>query len=139
MAARRAYVIWSWGRPSMHYLKLTPFLPHSVRQFILKDQCLSLQFPLIPFHDSSSQFFHVHGQMVRGGCGLPKVSPAPAMLNLSKPCGQATSETNLQPFQEWLTHRAGSLRPSSTPLDTPHRMPMSFPYLVIVESKCGPW
>jgi hypothetical protein len=28
------------------------------------------------------------------------------------------------PFQGWPTHRAGGLRPSSTLLDTPRRMPM---------------
>jgi hypothetical protein len=31
-----------------------------------------------------------HGRMARGGHGLPKVSPWPALLYLSMPCGQAT-------------------------------------------------
>jgi hypothetical protein len=64
-----------------------------------------------------------HGRMARGGYGLPKVSPEPAMPNPSTPCRQATPETALQPFQGRYACRAGGLRPSSTPLDTPRRTP----------------
>jgi hypothetical protein len=39
-----------------------------------------------------------HRRMARGGHGLPKVSPAPAMPYPSMPYGQATPETNLQLF-----------------------------------------
>jgi hypothetical protein len=35
------------------------------------------------------------------------------------PCGQATPETAIQPFQGWPARRAGNLRPSSLPW-TPH-------------------
>jgi hypothetical protein len=31
-----------------------------------------------------------HGRVERGGHGLPEVSPGPALLYLSMPCGQAT-------------------------------------------------
>jgi hypothetical protein len=65
-----------------------------------------------------------HGCMARGDHGLTKVSPAPAMPYRSMPCGQATPETALQPFQGWPAHRAGGLLPSSTPLDTSRRTPM---------------
>jgi hypothetical protein len=58
-------------------------------------------------------------RMARGFYRLPKVSPGPAMANPSMSCGWATPETALQPFWGWPTRRAGSLRPSSTPLDTP--------------------
>jgi hypothetical protein len=36
--------------------------------------------------------------MARGIQGLPKVSPRPAMLDLSMPCGRATPEIALWPF-----------------------------------------
>jgi hypothetical protein len=61
--------------------------------------------------------------MTRGGHGLPKVSPGPAMRYLSLPCGRATPEMTswpLQPFQGWPTRR-----PSSTPLDTQRGTPLS--------------
>jgi hypothetical protein len=45
------------------------------------------------------------------GHGLPKVSLGAAMPYLVTPCG-------------WLVCRVGSLRPSSTPLDTPHPTPL---------------
>jgi hypothetical protein len=41
-----------------------------------------------------------HGRKARGGYGLPKVSLGPTMPNPSTPCGRATPETALQPFQE---------------------------------------
>jgi hypothetical protein len=65
-----------------------------------------------------------HGRMARGGYGLPKVSPGPAMLDPSTPCGQATPERALQPFQGWPARRAGGLRLSSTLLDTARRTAM---------------
>jgi hypothetical protein len=49
--------------------------------------------------------------MARGIHGFPKVSPGPAM--------RATPETALQPFLGWSIQRAGDLRLSSTPFDTP--------------------
>jgi hypothetical protein len=62
--------------------------------------------------------------MARDDHGLPNVSPGPAMPNLSKPCGQATHEMALQPFLRWLACRVVSLRPSSTPSDTPRCTPL---------------
>jgi hypothetical protein len=59
------------------------------------------------------------GAMARGGHGLPKVSPGPAMTDIYMPCSRA-----LRPFQGWPTQRADSLQPFSTLLDTPRRMPM---------------
>jgi hypothetical protein len=59
-----------------------------------------------------------------GDHGLPKVSPGPAMPYPSTPWGQATPETALWPLQGWPACRAGSLNPSSIPLDTPRRTPM---------------
>jgi hypothetical protein len=52
-----------------------------------------------------------HGRMARGGHGLPKVSPGPAQPDPYMPCG-------------WPAYRAGGLRLSSTPLDTPRCTPM---------------
>jgi hypothetical protein len=51
--------------------------------------------------------------------GLLKVSSGLAMSYPSMPCGWATPETALRPFQEWRACRAGNLRPSSTLSDTP--------------------
>ena len=61
------------------------------------------------------------GRTGRGIHGLPKVSPGPAMLNLSTPCGRANPETALRLFQGCPACRAGGLRSSSTLLDTPRR------------------
>jgi hypothetical protein len=61
----------------------------------------------------------LHGRMARGGHGLPKVSPGPAMPYPSTPCRRTTYETALRLFQGWPAHRAGSLWPFSAPLDTP--------------------
>jgi hypothetical protein len=60
-----------------------------------------------------------HGRIARGGHGLPKVSPGPAMAYPSTPCGRATSETGLQPFQGWPSRRVAGLQPSSSLLDPP--------------------
>jgi hypothetical protein len=57
--------------------------------------------------------------MARGGYGIPKVSPKPAMYNPSTPYERATPETALRPFQRWPHRRAGGLRPSSTPFGHP--------------------
>jgi hypothetical protein len=64
-----------------------------------------------------------HGRMARVGNELPNVSPGHAMPYPSTPCGRATPETALQLFQGWLAHRAGNLRPPSTPSDTSRRTP----------------
>jgi hypothetical protein len=56
--------------------------------------------------------------------GNPKVSPGPAMPYPSTPYRRTTPETALQPFQGWPAYTAGSLRPSSTSLDTPRRTPI---------------
>jgi hypothetical protein len=50
---------------------------------------------------------NLYGHMARGGHELPNVSLGTAMPNLSSPCGQASPETALQPFQGWPTRRAG--------------------------------
>jgi hypothetical protein len=63
-----------------------------------------------------------HERMARGGRGLPKVSPGPAMPYSSTPCRQATLGTALWPFQGWSAEQSG--RPSSTLLDTRFRTPM---------------
>jgi hypothetical protein len=77
-------------------------------------------------HVSDQEQVHMHGRMARGGHGLLK-SPGPAMPDPSTPCRRATPEMAepLQPFQGWPARRMGSLRPSSTLLDTPRRTPMS--------------
>jgi hypothetical protein len=66
------------------------------------------------------------GRLARGGHGLPKVSPGPAMTYPSIPCG-TTPETALWAFQGWTVRRAGGMRLSSTPLDTPRNRPLLFP------------
>jgi hypothetical protein len=60
-----------------------------------------------------------HRHMVRGGHGLPKVSPGPAMPDPSTSCGRATPEKALRLFQGWPACRVGGLRPSSTPFGHP--------------------
>jgi hypothetical protein len=62
--------------------------------------------------------------MGRGGHGLSKVSPRPAMSNPSTPCGRATTKTALWLFRGWRALRMGGLR-ASTPLDTPRRTGLS--------------
>jgi hypothetical protein len=47
-----------------------------------------------------------------------------AMPYLFTPCGWATPETALWLFWGWPACKAGGLRPSSTPLDTPRRTPV---------------
>jgi hypothetical protein len=54
--------------------------------------------------------------MAKGGYGLHKVLPGPAMPYPSTPCGWSTPETAL--------HRAGGLQLASNLLDTPRRTPM---------------
>jgi hypothetical protein len=69
-----------------------------------------------------SRFFHSRQAcLARGLHGLPRVSPGPALRNPSTPCRRATPETAFRPFRGWPAHRAGGLRPSDTPLDTPRR------------------
>jgi hypothetical protein len=64
------------------------------------------------------------GRMATGGHGLPKVSIRPTMPDPSTPCGRASPETALRPFQGWPASRAGVTWPSSTHLDTPCCTPM---------------
>jgi hypothetical protein len=65
-----------------------------------------------------------HRRMRRGGHGLPKVSPGPALPYPATPCELATPKTALWPFLRWPSHRVGGLRPSFALLDTPRRTPM---------------
>jgi hypothetical protein len=60
------------------------------------------------------------------------------MLYPSTPCWQATPKTVLWPFQGWPTPRAGSLRPSSTPLNTPCCTPLvsTIRWLLISRAFC---
>jgi hypothetical protein len=64
------------------------------------------------------------GRMARGGHELPKVSTGLAIPYPSTFCEQATPEMALWTFQGWPACRAGGLRPSLTPLVTPHLTPM---------------
>jgi hypothetical protein len=77
--------------------------------------------------------------MERGGHGLPKVSLEPTMPYPSLPCGRATPEMALVPFQGWLACRVGELQPSSCPLG--HPTPYAYVYTVRTEnhksSVCG--
>jgi hypothetical protein len=60
----------------------------------------------------SIKIFHIrslHGRMGRGSHGLPKVTPQPALPDLS------------MPFRGWPARRSGGLQPSSIPLDTRRR------------------
>jgi hypothetical protein len=58
--------------------------------------------------------------MARVDHGLGSAMPYPSL-----PCGRVTPETALRLFPAWPAHRVGGLQPSSTPLDTPRRTPMS--------------
>jgi hypothetical protein len=66
----------------------------------------------------------VQRRTARGSRGLPRVSPGLAMPYPYMPCRRANPETTLRPFQGLPAHRAGSLRPSSIPLDTPRHTPL---------------
>jgi hypothetical protein len=55
--------------------------------------------------------------MAKGGYGLTKAPPGPAMSYPSMPCGLATSETALWLFHGWPGYRAGSLHLLSTPYE----------------------
>jgi hypothetical protein len=65
------------------------------------------------YHQKLNQNSHIRIIGIWQGAAVPYPS---------KPYGQATSETAFRPFQGWLAHRAGDLRPSSTPLDTRRQM-----------------
>jgi hypothetical protein len=73
-------------------------------------------------HVAILSLIQIQARTGRGIHGLPKVSPGPAMPNPYTPCGRTTPETALRPFRGWPAHRAGGLRPSSSPLDTPSRI-----------------
>jgi hypothetical protein len=81
-----------------------------------------------PFRDfvifSRRRKRRLHGCMARGGHGIPKVLPGPALPYPSTPCGGATPEMALWLFQGFPAHMAGGLRPYFTPLDTPCRTRM---------------
>jgi hypothetical protein len=62
--------------------------------------------------------------MARGGHGLPKVSPGPAMPDLSTPGKQATTEMASWLFLGRPARRKSGLRSSSTLLHTPQCTPM---------------
>jgi hypothetical protein len=49
----------------------------------------------------------------------------------------ANGERALRLFVGWLAHKVGSVQPSSTPLDTPHRMPMVEYRLPLWTSLCS--
>jgi hypothetical protein len=51
--------------------------------------------------------------------GLPKGSPGPAMPKPSTPCGGATPETALWPFQGWPARRGGLPAAAFYPLGYP--------------------
>jgi hypothetical protein len=74
----------------------------------------------IHLNKDHSLLIQKHGRMARGGHGLFRVSPGPAMPYPSKPCGRAIPETNVRPFQGCRV----ACPPSSTPLHTSRRMPM---------------
>jgi hypothetical protein len=68
---------------------------------------------------SPASVSQVHGRMARGSHGFLKVSHGCAMPYPFMPCGLATRETALRPFQGWPAYKAGGIRPSSTSFDTP--------------------
>jgi hypothetical protein len=53
-----------------------------------------------------------------------KIHPGPPSPTLLCPACGPPLKRHIWPFQGWPAHRAGSLGPSSTPLDTPCRTPM---------------
>jgi hypothetical protein len=65
-----------------------------------------------------------HFRMARGDHGLPKISLGHAMPFPIYALHRTLPETALWPLQGRPAHRAGGLRPSSTPLDTPRRTSM---------------
>jgi hypothetical protein len=90
---------------------------------IISSDFLQTEHSLSNIHDQDPQvapnlpLFQVQKTWTYGKwwSGLTKVSFGPAMLYPSTPCGRATPQTALQPFQGWLARRVGGMRPSSTP------------------------
>jgi hypothetical protein len=76
-------------------------------------------------------------RMARGIHGLTKVSLGPALPYPSMPCRRATPETALWMFLGWPAHRAGDLRPSSTPLDTPQHMGLPNSIVGVATARVG--
>jgi hypothetical protein len=111
----------SWGPTkgppthSMLYGQPTPRRPFKIWTLVGRIQT----FNLLSTPNGKS-----HRRMARGGHGLPKVSPCPDMPYPSMPFRRDAPETALHPFQVWAPHRVGSLRLSSTPLDTPYHTHM---------------
>jgi hypothetical protein len=79
--------------------------------------CLDIIF--LPENPLCVNRMSLQARKARGIHRLIKVSPWPAMPDLSMPCGRATHETVLQPFQEWLARRADSLQAVFYPLGYP--------------------
>jgi hypothetical protein len=98
----------------------------------------SSNYPLVPLDTPCHTGLKCHRRMARSGHGLPKVSPGSAMPDPSTPRERTTPATAMQPFQGWPAHRAGSLRPSSTSLDTPRRTPMNLIHIPrLSDVSCG--
>jgi hypothetical protein len=76
--------------------------------------------------------------MGSGGHGPLKVSPCPVMPYPSIPCGRATLDIALQPFQGWPTYKASGLWLSSAPVDTLHCTPMYSYQIDNVSFPCFP-
>jgi hypothetical protein len=89
--------------------------PRLLRQ--LASRSVGRNLPLFGLRDYGNH----QGRTGRGIHGRTKVSCGPAMPNTYTPCGRATPQTALRPFGGWPARRAGGLRPSSSPLDTPSR------------------
>jgi hypothetical protein len=87
--------------------------------------CRQTQSDRIVVRSCITTVFH-QARMAKGIHGLPKVSPGPAMLDPSTPCGRPTPEMALMPFRGWPAGKRGGLRPSSTPLETPRRTGLFF-------------
>jgi hypothetical protein len=110
-----------YGRLTVDGVKLCECGPNPCDLFRDVASCENVAFLDEDDEDDSS---NDHRRMARGGHGLSKVSTSPGMPYSSMSYGRATPETDLRPFQRWPACRAGGLRPSSTPLDTPCHTPM---------------
>jgi hypothetical protein len=118
-----------WPRPEVHDGEATCVSPGAALAS-MGGSILQVSFLFKTFLMVGLCFEQAH--MGRGIHDLLKVSPGPAMPNPSTPCRWATPKTALRSFWGWLVRRAGGLRPSSTPLDTPGRTGL-------VLNQCSVW
>jgi hypothetical protein len=75
---------------------------------------------------------NTHGRMAKGGHGLPKLSPGPAMPDHFMPCGRATPNMAVSRVARPQAERPAAI---FTLLEIPRRMPMEILSTTVVLHK----